>query len=200
MQLAEWLYRRRPAPFLFDVVALPISRHTARFVVAELRDLPESSRVLDVGVGTGLISSRVARELGMEVHGVDVSDRMLERAHRRLPDAILSKGNISGLPAASDGYDVVLVNHVLKYVDLSQREAVIGELSRVAKPQARLILSDLILPPLRPGFLPAARSLDNRLLGIWSEKREFVRGLEQAGFVLQKVRYPLLSFMMVFQR
>lgn len=187
------------APPAFDLVALP-SRHTAKMVVEELRDLPKGSKVLDIGIGTALTSASVVNELGLELSAVDISEAMLERAAKRLPNTELKVGSASDIPFPDKTFDAVLSNFVLKYVSVEETEKVAGEMGRVAKPHARALISDLALPALRPRFMSPIRSLDNKVLGLWSDKPRFIKAMAEEGFELVKTRRPFLSFLMVFQR
>ena len=193
------VWHSRLAPHAFDLVALP-SRHTSRMIAEELRDQPKDSKVLDIGVGTALTSARVANELGLELSAIDISETMLERAAERLPDSELKIGSATDLPFPDAIFDVLLSNFVLKYVDVEDTERVVSEMARVAKPEARALVSDLALPVLRPRFVPPIRSLDNKIIGLWSDKPRFVTAMVKEGFELVKTRRPFLSFLMVFQR
>lgn len=187
------------APRAFDLVALP-SRHTSRMIAEELRDLPKDSKVLDVGIGTALTSASVVNELRLELSAIDISESMLERAAERLPNTELKIGSALEIPFGDSTFDAVLSNFVLKYVDVEDTEAVAGEMGRVSKPHARALVSDLALPALRPRFVPPIRSLDNKVMGLWSDKPRFITAMANEGFELVKTRHPFLSFLMVFQR
>ena len=79
------------------------------------RDLPEligtyvtGTRAMDFGCGTGR-SSRFLRELGFDVVGVDIADRMLAKARERDPDGDYRQvpdGDLSGLE--SGAFDLIL--------------------------------------------------------------------------------------------
>lgn len=56
-------------------------------IAATLHTLIQGRRVLDIGVGTGIIGAAVARH-GFTVLGVDISTSMLEKAQVRLPGRI----------------------------------------------------------------------------------------------------------------
>ncbi len=193
------VWHNRLAPRAFDLVALP-SRHTSKMVADELRDLPEGSKVLDVGIGTALSSARVVDELGLALSAIDISESMLARAGERLPAAELKVGSATSIPFPDSTFDAVLSNFVLKYVDIEDTEKATEEMGRVAKPHARALISDLALPALRPRFVPPIRSLDNRVMGLWADKPRFIRAMEKEGFELGKTRHPFISFLMVFQR
>lgn len=91
---------------------------------------------LDVGVGTGRISTELAR-LGCTLTGVEASEGMMEQAVERLAAAgVASTLHLAdvgeGLPFADAAFDVVSCLRVLKYVP-DWRHAV-AELGRVCRP------------------------------------------------------------------
>lgn len=73
-------------------------------------------RVLDVGTGTGLLAL-LAAELGHEVHGIDLSEAMLDRARRKGRDRHLDVaweiGDAEAPPYAPSTFDVVAARHLV---------------------------------------------------------------------------------------
>jgi SAM-dependent methyltransferase len=77
--------------------------------------LPAGARVLELGCGGG---TRETRELAARFHvtGVDLSERQLERAGRRVPDAAFLHGDFTSIELAAGSFDAVVAfyswNHV----------------------------------------------------------------------------------------
>ncbi|NEE14175.1 class I SAM-dependent methyltransferase [Streptomyces sp. SID7499] len=74
-----------------------------------------TGRLLDIGCGTGTYSLLIA-ELGFDVHGVDTSERMVERARAKALERGAGPGvSFSTLPAQdiSGQYDAVFSRNVL---------------------------------------------------------------------------------------
>ena len=186
-------WNTRIAPRLFELVALP-SRHAAAFVSKELADLPAGSRVLDVGIGTGIVSKPLSAR-GSRIDGVDPSASMLARASERLPDAVLRLGSADSIPFSTSTYDAVIANAVLKYVDTDSAEQVANELSRVAKPHSRILVGDLIFPLIRPRWLPEVAPS-----GVWADRTRFLEGLNRNGFRRKYTKLPFAAFLMVYER
>ncbi len=118
--------------------------------VAEETGAGRSDLVLDVGCGTLLLEERLASR-HCTVVGLDLTERMLRIGKtKRLPNVpLLVHGDAEDLPFPDGSFDVVASCYVAKYVNLEKFAA---EVSRVAKPGARIVLYDFV----RPGgpFLP----------------------------------------------
>ena len=81
-----------------------------------LEHLPHApARVADLGCGTGTLSVLLAQE-GYDVHGVDLSPAMVERARAKaqgVPGARFAVGDASAPDLPAGSFDVVLSRHVL---------------------------------------------------------------------------------------
>lgn len=94
-------------------------------------------RVLDVGCGTGVLTSAMAAAgQAAEIHGIDLSEPYIElaRRHNRDPKVTYSIGDACELPFAAGGFDRVLSMLVLHFVPEPQRA--IAQMRRVARPGA----------------------------------------------------------------
>ena len=60
-------------------------------------DLLHGGRVLDIGSGTGLPHARFLVDSGFEVHGIDVSPRIVEIARRNVPQANFSEMSMTDM-------------------------------------------------------------------------------------------------------
>ena len=100
-------------------------------------------RVLDCGVGTGALSSALARVLPtpFKLDAIDISPGMLEQARRSFRDTSLEvtlrQGDVRALPYGSGVFDLVMTSHVLEH--LSDPAAALNEMVRVLKPGGLLI-------------------------------------------------------------
>ena len=100
-------------------------------------------KILDVGCGTGVIALLLA-EMGHEVTGVDISERMLERAREKAKSIEIPVkfefGDAEDLPFDDGNFDVVVNRHLL-WTMLNPEKAV-SEWKRVLKPEGRVIIID----------------------------------------------------------
>jgi SAM-dependent methyltransferase len=92
--------------------------------VAFLAERADGGPALELGVGTGRLALPLARGAGIEVHGIDASERMVERLRakpggERLPVAIGDFADVAGL-APAHGYRLVFVVFNTFFVLLDQ--------------------------------------------------------------------------------
>jgi len=88
--------------------------------------------LLDVGCGTGTTDQVLAPRV-RSLHGVDVSEEMLIKAQRNVPEAEFSWYDGETLPFDNETFDVVVAICVLHHVPVSQRHRVVSEMVRVAR-------------------------------------------------------------------
>ncbi|WP_300449212.1 class I SAM-dependent methyltransferase [Accumulibacter sp.] len=112
--------------------------------------LAPGMRVIDVGVGTGLVAYQAARIVGAAslVTGVDPSPGMLGRA--RLPAGVrLIEGRAEALPLPDACADFLSMGYALRHVgDLA---AAFDEFRRVLKPGGIVCLLEITRPATRWG-------------------------------------------------
>ncbi|MDQ5820537.1 MAG: ubiquinone/menaquinone biosynthesis methyltransferase [Actinomycetota bacterium] len=108
-------------------------------------------RVLDACCGTGDLALADERA-GGTVTGLDFSERMLERAHRKSTSIEWIQGDALALPFRDESFDVVTVGFGVRNVgDLEQG---LAELRRVLRAGGRLAVLDITTPRgfLRPFY------------------------------------------------
>ena len=94
---------------------------------ASLAALPPA-RTLDVACGTGFLT----RHLRGELTAFDQSERMLEVAAERVPDAELVSGDALALPFADGSFERLFTGHFYGHLQDRDREAFVAEAHRVA--------------------------------------------------------------------
>lgn len=154
-------------------------------------DLPidADSRVLEVACGTGQAARHLATQYGCRVHATNIDDKQLELGRRLTADAGLEhlvsfgRGDFHALDNEDDSLDLWWCQEAL--VHSSDKERVLGEASRVLKPGAVAVLSDLVVSDdLEPRV---RRRLYSRIPTelIWT-REQYANAVGQAGFeVLQ---------------
>jgi ubiquinone/menaquinone biosynthesis C-methylase UbiE len=114
--------------------------------------------VLDVGCGTGTLALEVARLVGTEgrVYGIDPGAEQIARARksaaRRLVPVEFQLGVIEELPFPDATFDVVLSTLMMHHVPPPLKRLGLAEVSRVLKPEGRLIIADFARKQDRAGL------------------------------------------------
>ena len=105
-----------------------------------LRAVPAGARALDLGCGTGRLTSWLAGA-GLGVVGVDGSEPMLQQARARGVAAPLARADAAALPFADGALGLVLSVGVLAVFapDEERFAAVLGEAARVLAPGGSLV-------------------------------------------------------------
>ena len=120
----------------------------AFYVEATLRetlkrmDLRQGDRILDVACGTGALLQMIsALNPGATLFGADLSPEMLGVAQSRLGSAAeLCIARADKLPFDSGSFDTVVTTNAFHFFPLPG--PALGEMSRVLKPNGRLVITD----------------------------------------------------------
>jgi len=105
--------------------------------------------VLDIGCGNGNLVNYLARRLGREVVGLDISDEGFARAlgaakrDRLLHLVRCVRADAEAVPFSDAAFDAVLLVHTLHH--LARPEAILRETWRVLKPRGKLIIGELVV-------------------------------------------------------
>jgi putative AdoMet-dependent methyltransferase len=113
--------------------------------IFELADSKSGMKILDVGVGTGLLAQKFIAS-GCETWGIDYSSKMLEEARKKLPDAHLVLGDVRS-PWPSDlstNFDRIVSAYVLHHFDLDTKIEVIRRMAyELLGHKGRLVIGDI---------------------------------------------------------
>ena len=114
--------------------------------------------ILDAGCGTGQFAELLAGHV-KQVEGIDTSSEMLVAARNRLgrlKNARLAEASIEQLPFEDDTFDGVVLNQVLHHLDDAdpwpKHQQVFGELRRVCKPGASVVINTCSHEQVRLGY------------------------------------------------
>jgi ubiquinone/menaquinone biosynthesis C-methylase UbiE len=133
-----------------------------RTIVEALRPHASTSAILDVGCGTGLLLTEIARTGFTDLSGVDLAPNILEVARQKLGKedfgADLRAADVEdSLPWSTESFDFVTLTGVFHHF-YRPRDA-LREIHRVLRPGGRLLLVD-------PSFFPPVRQLMNLYLRV----------------------------------
>jgi ubiquinone/menaquinone biosynthesis C-methylase UbiE len=157
-----------------DAVLRTLRRHAPR-------------RVLDVGCGTGLLATRLRRELpGAQVVGCDFSRGMLRQASAHLPSSAWVQGDALRLPFPEASFDALLSTESFHW--FPDPAAALAEFFRVLGPGGRAFIA-LVNPPLES--LSRVTRAASRLVGEpfeWPTRGRMRARAEAAGFHVESQR------------
>jgi SAM-dependent methyltransferase len=159
--LPPWLERERQQwddqAAAYDATGKPNLIYLAGIEAAIAALQPKSGDlILDAACGTGLTVARYAAG-GARVIGLDLSLASLDRLRAKLPaqPVPLVRGDLSALPFARDVFDKVLCANALQHLpEVSLRARCVQELARVARPNARVVVTvhNYSIPRRRAGY------------------------------------------------
>ena len=188
--IKKWF--RKWAP-VYDLVDIFISG--VRDKVVDFTNARKGSKILDVAAGTGRQTFAFAKR-GYLVEGIDLSEEMLEVAHRKnnFENAKFQVADATNLPFKDEEWDVSCVSFALHDMPSSIRERVLEEMVRVTKRKGIIMIVDYALPENKMG-----RTLIYYLIKSYESKYypEFVKSdiaalLRKSGIQIEKER-PAMS-------
>jgi demethylmenaquinone methyltransferase/2-methoxy-6-polyprenyl-1,4-benzoquinol methylase len=112
----------------------------------EKMQLAEGEHVLEIGSGTGQCLLSMVQIVGSTgtVYGIDISEGMSRKAHRKIQDAglsqrvLLTMGDAAHLPFQSGRFDAILMTFTLELFDTPEISVVLHECFRVLRSGGRM--------------------------------------------------------------
>jgi arsenite methyltransferase len=146
-------------PGFFDFAAeVGLTKHIggleATEALIELCHIGKDSYVLDVGCGVGVTPCFMARKYGCRVAGVDISERMIERARERANREKMAGrvgfrvADAQHLPFEDGLFDAVITESVTAFPEDKQKA--VNEYTRVTRPGGYVGLNETVwlrMPP-----------------------------------------------------
>ncbi|HZT64604.1 MAG TPA: methyltransferase domain-containing protein [Acidimicrobiales bacterium] len=164
-------------------VQLAVYRPVHARVLRELAS-GDLKRLLDIGCGTGNLTSRLAQSARAElVAGCDFSFGMLEQAAAKRVPAAWLQGDAARLPIRDGSVDAVTSTDSFHW--FPDPDGALAELRRVLRPGGRLIIA--VVNP-RLGATASLFRAGSTLLGEparWPTRAELAQRMERAGFVVR---------------
>lgn len=99
-----------------------------------LARLHESSRVLDLGCGSGVPVALTLAEAGHHVTGVDLSEVQIGRARARVPAATFIQADATTLDLPASSFDAVLSFYALIHIPLDEQEPLLRRIAEWLRP------------------------------------------------------------------
>ena len=105
----------------------------------------EKPTILDIGFGTGTLTTKLY-EKGCEIYGQDFSERMIELAQKKMPNAHLYQGDFSkGLvkPLLQHTYDFIIATYSLHHLSDDAKIQFIQLLKKLLKENGSIFIGDV---------------------------------------------------------
>ncbi len=159
-------------------------------IYSEIKTAP-NAKVLDIGLGTAVLSAKLYNE-GYDISGVDFSDKMLEIARGKMPDAKLSAFDfVHGLPPEFSGqkYDFIICTYAIHHLTDERKIAFIKTLLEGnLNVGGKMLIGDVAFENLADMANCKAENA-----AIWDDD-EFYPTQEVLGQALKKVEFEKISF------
>jgi SAM-dependent methyltransferase len=103
-------------------------------------DLPQGSRILDIGCGNGVPATQ---ELAVkhDVTGVDISEEQIARARSNVPAATFLCGDARDVDPPVGMFDVIIALYLIDNIAREDYPAFFRRLTRLLRPSGRVLLS-----------------------------------------------------------
>lgn len=104
------------------------------------REIGCRTPVWDFGCGPGNTTAYL-NNLGMDIAGLDLSEKMLRQARKTHPDIYFKKGNILDLEFQSDSIYGIVAFYAIVHFTQEQTERALREIFRVLQPGGKLLFT-----------------------------------------------------------
>ena len=152
-----------------------------------LASIKKGETILDLGSGAGFDCFLASRETGEtgKVIGVDITPEMVAQAQKNAKkgnykNVEFKVGEIENLPVESNSIDLIISNCVINLSN--QKEQVFKEAFRVAKPNGRIMISDIILLTELPDYVKNSVEGHIACLSGAVKKYDYINAIAKAGF------------------
>jgi SAM-dependent methyltransferase len=104
--------------------------------------LESTSRVLDLGCGSGIPVVRDLASAGHHVTGVDFSEVQIRRARERLPQADFVRADITSVDFPAESFDAVVCLYALIHVPLEEQRPLLQRIALWLRPGGWFLCSN----------------------------------------------------------
>lgn len=106
-----------------------------------IRRLKRDSNVLDLGSGSGIPYDHYLAEKGLNVTGIDVSEKHIALARSNVPNATYVLGDFLEYPFPSEQFDAILSLYSLFHVPRGHHLEVIAKIAKALKKNGHLLIT-----------------------------------------------------------
>lgn len=185
---------------VYDLLSESSEEPIRRFGLERLA-VRAGEHILEIGFGSGVSLAELAARVGAhgKVFGVDLAEKMLEVAKRRLRDQgledrveLISADAIS-LPYKSGSMDGIFMSFTLELFDTPEIPVVLGECWRVLRPGGRIVLIS-ISKEGEPGAMRQIFEWTHQHFPNFLDCRPIYarRSIQAAGFEIESTRQKMM--------
>lgn len=123
-----------------------------KWIINSIDDF-NNKTIIDIGCGTGnLLSIIDSLSNKCDLHGFDISSKMLDKSRKKVPNASFRQGNVNQLPYEDNTFDLLLNSASFHHYE--DRKLALKEMKRILKPGGKLVILDSTLDPLPISAMP----------------------------------------------
>lgn len=104
------------------------------------------SSILDIGLGTGLLSEYLYHK-GIDIYGIDFSNKMIKRAKNKMPNAKLFEHDFSNLTLPTEikknYFDCIISSYAFHHINNQRKIIYIKKLASRLKKKGLLLIGDI---------------------------------------------------------
>jgi arsenite methyltransferase len=159
----------------------------------DMANFKEGDRVLDLGSGSGMDTFIAALKVGKSGHvtGIDMTEEQLEKATRlasenKFDNVTFVKGYLENLPFEDASFDIVISNGVINLCP--DKEKVFAEVSRVLKPNGKMVIADIVTEQQLPETITCDSTLWASCIGGAGQEDTYKNSIESNGMEVLYVK------------
>ncbi len=144
---------------------------------------PERMAILDIGIGTGLLSYPLYLQ-GADIDGVDFSNKMLSLAHAKMPKAHLVQCNFEqGIPYEfkTKRYDYIISSYAFHHLGHDAQNRFIIDLTSRLKERGKIFIADIAFASTE-----AMLKCKKQYQQIWDESEYYMIGAKTVDYLREK--------------
>lgn len=175
--------------------------------LANLLKLKSSMTVLDAGSGQGGVDRFLAQNFGVNVIGIDISKKQIEKAITRTVQLGLTEkikyieASMTDIPSGKETVDVVWAQE--SFFHCHDKPRAIDEFYRVLKPGGAVIIEDTILKNAQAKQeIIESFGLRVKVNELWTED-DYLENMKKAGFTVEQTKdfsqYLLVTYTKIIE-
>jgi putative AdoMet-dependent methyltransferase len=111
-------------------------------IALTMLDLQPHDVLLDIGIGTGLLEEKIHEDI--RICGIDISERMLNKAREKEPPIELKVGSFLAIPYPDQSFNKIVTCFAFHHLDDTEKCLAIKEIFRVLKENGVIVIADFM--------------------------------------------------------